>query len=455
MATLNFDTIVAQATASGRGGVGIVRLSGPDAKGIAEKITQKKLKPRYVHFTQFYGSTDDIVDEGVVLFFKNPQSFTGEDVIELQGHGGPIVMQRLIQTAMHHGARMARAGEFSERAFLNKKIDLAQAEAIADLINASSEQAARSAVHSLQGAFSEKINHLQSLLTHLRMQVEAMIDFPEEEIDFLADDRVAKMLSEVIASVQSVKEQAKQGALLQDGLHVVIAGKPNAGKSSLLNYFTGQESAIVTDIPGTTRDVLRESVHLDGMPLHIIDTAGIRETSDVVEQEGVRRAYAYIDKADLVLLLIDAEKMKSETMLTEVLAFQKKLPENKSLVVIKNKIDLIHEKPKTFFIDDIPVIQLSIKADLGMALLKKQLKSWAGYQSLHENQFIARQRHVDAINRAYQYLLNGQKQLAAAKAGELLAEDLRQSQMALSEITGEFTSDDLLGVIFSSFCIGK
>lgn len=451
----NQDTIVAIATASGLGGIGIVRLSGPDAKAIAQKITHKTLKARYAQFCAFYSADGDVIDEGIALLFENPHSFTGEDVVELQGHGGPVVMDRLLQVAISHGARMARAGEFSERAFLNHKMDLAQAEAIADLINASSEQAARCAIRSLQGAFSEKINALQEKLTHLRMQIEAMIDFPEEEIDFLADEKTHQLLQATIDAVNTVKQQAKQGALLQDGLHVVIAGKPNAGKSSLLNYLSGRESAIVTDIPGTTRDVLREFIHIDGMPLHIVDTAGLRETQDIVEQEGVRRAYAHIAQADLVLLLIDARDCEQETIEDIIDNFQNKLPSSKPIVVLKNKIDLIFESPKLIYIHDVPVIQASIKSDLGMDLLKDYLKQWAGYQSLGEDQFIARRRHVDAIARAYEFLLHGQKQLHHAKAGELLAEDLRQAQLALSEITGEFTSDDLLGVIFSSFCIGK
>ena len=455
MTMINSDTITAQATPSGRGGVGIVRISGPDAKTIAEKITHKNLKTRYAHFTSFYDDHNEVVDEGLALFFENPNSFTGEDVVELQGHGGPVVMARLLRTVIHHGARMANPGEFSERAFLNKKMDLAQVEAIADLINANSEQAARSAVRSLQGEFSKKINILQGELTHLRMQVEAMIDFPEEEIDFLADDHVGQLLQKTIDAVKVVKDQAKQGALMQDGLHIVIAGKPNAGKSSLLNYLSGRESAIVTDIPGTTRDVLRESIHIDGMPLHVIDTAGLRDTADVVEQEGVRRAYAHIQEADLVLLLVDARALQEVSLETMARDFKKTLPENKPLMVVKNKIDLVDEAPEIFEIKSDVVVQLSIQKEQGVDLLKEQLKKWAGYQTVQEDQFIARARHVDAIERAYQHLLRGQQQLALAKAGELLAEDLRQAQLALSEITGEFTSDDLLGVIFSSFCIGK
>ncbi|MCX7126161.1 MAG: tRNA uridine-5-carboxymethylaminomethyl(34) synthesis GTPase MnmE, partial [Gammaproteobacteria bacterium] len=278
MKTFNHDTITAIATPPGRGGVGIVRISGTDAKLIANKITQKQFQPRLAQFTQFYDIDNSVIDEGIILFFENPHSFTGEDVIELQSHGSPIVLDRLIKCAIHHGARMAKPGEFSQRAFLNKKIDLVQAEAIADLIASSSEQAARSAVRSLQGEFSKKIQTLQKTLTYLRMQIEAMIDFPEEEIDFLADPKVHELLQKTIDDVERVKNQASRGVLLQNGLQVVIAGKPNAGKSSLLNYLSGRESAIVTEIPGTTRDILRESIHIDGIPLHIIDTAGLRET---------------------------------------------------------------------------------------------------------------------------------------------------------------------------------
>jgi len=445
------DTITAIATPSGRGGVGIVRISGNQAKEIAIKIVQKLKRseganhftPRLAHFTKFYDSNHNIIDEGIILFFENPHSFTGEDVVELQSHGSPIVLDQLIKTAIHYGARMARPGEFSERAFLNKKIDLAQAEAIADLIAANSDQAARSAVRSLQGEFSKKIHTLQIALTNLRIQIEAMIDFPEEEIDFLSDPRVSELLQKTIDEVLHIKNQAKQGVLLQNGLQVVIAGKPNAGKSSLLNYLSGRDSAIVTDIPGTTRDILRESINIDGMPLHIIDTAGLRETSDIVEQEGVRRAREQMAQADLILMLVDATDADNYT------------PTPTPTLLVKNKIDLTNEKPEIIDHDNHTEIKLSIKKNLGLNLLIDAIKKFAGFQSEETDGFIARRRHVDAIERAHQFLLHGQHQLQTQRASELLAEDLRQAQLALSEITGEFTSDDLLGKIFSSFCIGK
>lgn len=436
------DTIVAVTTPPGRGGVGIVRLSGPEAKRIALHIIHAAdITPRTAHFSLFYDVNDQVIDQGIVLFFQNPQSFTGEDVVELQAHGAPIVLDQLIRTALAYGARIAAPGEFSKRAFLNKKIDLAQAEAIADLIAANSEQAARSAVRSLQGEFSKKIEMLQYRLTQLRIQIEAMIDFPEEEIDFLSDPRVAALLQKTIDDVLQVKNTAKQGVLLQSGLRVVIVGKPNAGKSSLLNYLSGRESAIVTNIPGTTRDVLRESIQIDGMPLHIVDTAGLRDTDDVVEQEGVRRAYAEMAQADVVLHIVDAAAEVAMPM-TSV-----QVPQ----LIIRNKIDLCGEVPSV----DNHVISVSIQKNLGMDLVIQAIKTIAGFQSNETDGFIARRRHVDAIERAYQFLLQAQRQLVEYRAGELVAEELRQAQLALSDITGEFSADDLLGKIFSSFCIGK
>lgn len=457
----NSDTITAIATPSGRGGVGIVRISGPDAKKIANQIIHHStntevehavLRPRTAHFTPFYHIDGNVIDEGIILFFENPHSFTGEDVIELQSHGSPVVLDQLVKTAIHHGARLARPGEFSLRAFLNKKIDLSQAEAIADLIAANSELAARSAIRSLQGEFSKKIAVLQSRLTELRIQIEAMIDFPEEEIDFLSDPRVNDLLQKTIDDVAMVKKQAAQGVLLQSGLNVVIVGKPNAGKSSLLNYLSGRESAIVTDIPGTTRDILRESIHIDGMPLHIVDTAGLRETDDVIEQEGVRRAYAQMEQADLILLLVDASESGTQATLA---AIEARAQSTAKYVIIQNKIDLINEQPAIIEHENHFEIKLSIKKNIGMNLLLDTIKKIAGFQSSEGDGFMARRRHVDAIERAHAFLLHGQHQLQVNRAGELLAEDLRQAQHALSEITGEFSSDDLLGKIFSSFCIGK
>src|SRR3990167_660602 len=372
---MRHDTIAAIATPSGRGGVGIIRISGKDAKKIALKIIEPlALQPRTAYFTAFYDINKNILDEGIVLFFENPHSFTGEDVVELQSHGSPIVLDKLLKTIIHYGARIAKPGEFSERAFLNKKIDLTQAEAIADLIAANSEQAARSAVRSLQGEFSKKIHTLQKSLTHLRMQIEAMIDFPEEEIDFLSSPRVNIVLQKIIDDVLKVKKQAKQGALLQSGLQIVIAGKPNTGKSSLLNYLSGRESAIVTAIPGTTRDILRESIQIDGIPLHIIDTAGLRETDDIVEQEGVRRAYEQMKQADLILLLVDVSDSDSDGDGDDA---------SDKMLVIRNKIDLINEKPS---IKD-NIISLSIKNNIGMDLLIDALKKAAGFQARDNDGF--------------------------------------------------------------------
>lgn len=449
----NVDTITAIATPSGRGGVGIVRISGKEAKSIALKIigttlsgaNNKLLHPRTAYFSAFYDHENNVIDEGIVIFFENPHSFTGEDVVELQSHGSPIVLDQLVKTAIHYGARLAEPGEFSRRAFLNKKMDLTQVEAVADLISANSEQAARSAVRSLQGEFSKKIQALLKSLTHLRMQIEAMIDFPEEEIDFLSDPHVHQLLQETIDDVEKVKKSAQQGVLLHDGLTAVIVGKPNAGKSSLLNYLSGRESAIVTEIPGTTRDILRESIHIDGMPIHIIDTAGLRETSDVVEREGVKRAREQMQQADLILWLVDATEKNDHLT----------IPAATNTIVIKNKIDLTNEQPHSISRDHYSEIKLSIKKNMGMNLLIDAIKKIAGFQSEETSGYIARRRHVDAIERAHQFLLHGQMQLTQHRAGELLAEDLRQAQQALSEITGEFTSDDLLGKIFSSFCIGK
>lgn len=437
------NCIAAITTPSGRGGVGIVRLSGNNAKKIALSIIQNKyaLTHRVAQFSKFYDQDKNIIDEGILLFFENPQSFTGEDVVELQAHGSPIVLDQLLRTALFYGARLAEPGEFSKRAFLNKKIDLAQAEAIADLIAANSEQAARSAMRSLQGEFSKKIHALQSSLITLRIQIEAMIDFPEEEIDFLSDPHIAILLKKTIDDLLSVKKTAKQGVLLQSGLRVVIVGKPNAGKSSLLNYLSGRESAIVTNIPGTTRDVLRESIQIDGIPLHIVDTAGLRETNDVVEQEGVRRAYAEMQQADLILHLVDA----TESDLPMVIA------ESAPTLIIRNKIDLLNESPRI----ENNCISLSIQTNQGLDLLIDEIKKIAGFQSNETDGFIARRRHVDAIERAYQCLIQAQRQLMEYRAGELVAEELRLAQLALSEITGEFSADDLLGRIFSSFCIGK
>ncbi len=450
------DTIAAIATAQGRGGVGIVRVSGLLAKHIAEHITGRQLKPRYAHYGSFYTDEQQAIDQGLALYFAGPNSFTGEDVLELQGHGGPVVLDMLLQRCVDLGARLARPGEFSERAFLNDKLDLAQAEAIADLIEASSAQAARNALRSLQGVFSQRVNALTEQLIALRIYVEAAIDFPEEEIDFLADGHILKLLTDVQAELKEVVREAGQGALLRDGMSVVIAGRPNAGKSSLLNSLAGYEAAIVTDIEGTTRDTLREHIHIDGMPLHITDTAGLRDTADQVEKIGVERALKAINEADRILLVVDASSTESNDPFALWPEFLDSTPHPEKVTLIRNKVDLSGEPVEMHSNADGHVtINLCARNGDGVELLREHLKSCMGYSQTAESSFSARRRHLDALRQAEQYLHNGYQQLTQASAGELLAEDLRMAQHALGEITGEFTADDLLGRIFSSFCIGK
>ncbi|WP_026959431.1 tRNA uridine-5-carboxymethylaminomethyl(34) synthesis GTPase MnmE [Aliagarivorans taiwanensis] len=450
------DSIVAQATAPGRGGVGIIRVSGPAASQVAERVLGKCPPPRradYLSFNSFEGET---LDQGIALFFKGPNSFTGEDVLELQGHGGPVVIDMLIREISRiDGVRMAKPGEFSERAFLNDKLDLAQAEAIADLIEASSEQAARSALHSLQGEFSKKIYSLVESVTRLRIYVEAAIDFPEEEIDFLSDGKIEGDLLAIIDELSEVQSQAKQGTIMREGMKVVIAGRPNAGKSSLLNALAGKEAAIVTDIAGTTRDVLREHIHIDGMPLHIIDTAGLRDNADVVEQIGIERAWEEINNADRVLFMVDGTTTDELDPLKIWPEFVQKLPAHIGMTVIRNKADVTGENLDVVMDHGHPVFKLSAKSGLGMQQLTEHLKHCMGYQGAAEGGFTARRRHLQAIEQAAEHLDNGKTQLQVFHAGELLAEELRLCQQSLSEITGEFSSDDLLGRIFSSFCIGK
>ncbi len=432
------DTIAAQTTPPGRGGVGVIRISGQKVKEIATKILGVIPKPRYVHFSVFLDANKEIIDQGLALYFPAPNSFTGEDVLELQGHGGPVILDCLLRRILELGAKLAEPGEFSKRAFLNDKIDLAQAESIADLINASSEQAAYSAMRSLQGKFSEKINLLIESLINLRMYVEEAVDFPEEEIDYISEQKITKQLENILATLDAVQKNAKQGALLQEGVSVVIIGKPNVGKSSLLNYLCGKDSAIVTHIPGTTRDVLREYINIDGLPLHIIDTAGLRESFDLVEQEGIKRTWQEMQRADFILLMTDEDKI-------DINYFKDFLDK---LIVVRNKIDLTKykahiEKEKIF---------ISIKTGAGLELLKNYLKTNVGFNAEATGNFIARRRHLEALKKAEQFLLDGQQQIHAL---ELLAEDLRQAQNSLGEITGKFYPDDLLDRIFSGFCIGK
>ena len=440
------DTIAAIATPPGNGGVGIIRLSGSTAYGIAEQITGKSLKSRLASFCQFKDEQGLAIDTGIALYFPAPKSFTGEHVVELQAHGGRVVLDMLLKRVLALGARLAQAGEFSQRAFLNNKIDLAQAEAIADLITSSTEQAVRSAQQSLQGVFSVQINELIDELIELRVYIEAAIDFVDEDIDLLHDGVVAGRIAALQHKIQSIYHTAQQGRLLHDGMTVVLAGKPNAGKSSLLNALAGHDAAIVTDIAGTTRDVLRERIQLDGMPLHIIDTAGLRDSDNLVEQEGVRRARLEIEKADQVLLLIDSTDSQPLEGIDD-------LPSDK-ITKIYNKIDKSGLAVQQIKTEQGTEIYLSVKTGLGLDLLKQHLKHIIGFTDTSNTVFVARRRHLDALHQANTALSSASDQLENY-APELVAEDLRQAQNSLGEITGEFSSDQLLGEIFSRFCIGK
>jgi tRNA modification GTPase len=446
------ESIAAIATPSGRGGIGIIRVSGPDVEKISKLLIGRVTKNRYAEYLPIYDTSGELIDQGIILRFKAPFSFTGEDVLEVQAHGGPVILDQIMQVIVNAGVRAARPGEFSERAFLNGKLDLAQAEAIADLIDASSKQAAQSALRSLQGEFSRQINLLIEQLIELRIYVESAIDFPEEEIDFLSDGVIESKLNSTNAHLLRVLDSAQQGNILREGMHLVLAGLPNAGKSSLLNQLAGEETAIVTEIAGTTRDLLKIEISLDGLPLHITDTAGLRESSDIVEQEGIKRAWSAIDKSDLVLFLIDASNgpLDSEEEITMM------LPEKKELLIIHNKIDLVGEDSKVIRspAGETTHIYLSAKTGLGVPELKEYLKNQIGYSGTGEGSFMARRRHIDAIERAKNCITHS-FQLLSIGSGELVAEELRQAQECLGEITGKFTSDDLLGTIFTSFCIGK
>lgn len=441
------DTIAAIATPPGNGGVGIIRISGPAVLDMARQIARTTPKPRFAHFCHFRGADSGIIDSGLMLYFPGPASFTGEDTLELQGHGGSVVLDMLLRRVLSLGARLANPGEFSQRAFLNNKIDLAQAEAIADLITSGTEQAVRSAQHSMQGVFSAQINALIDELIELRVYIEAAIDFVDEEIDFLSDGMVASKIQQVQDRLRHIHATAQQGRLLHDGMTVVLAGKPNAGKSSLLNALAGHDAAIVTDIAGTTRDVLRERIQIDGMPLHIIDTAGLRDSDNVVEQEGIRRAQREIEKADKVLLLLDLNDADHASL-------QEQLPVGIDVTRVFNKIDLCGQAPRIETRAQGVDIYLSAKTGIGLELLKQHLKSSVGFGETTDNVFIARRRHLQALSLAEQSVENAGLQLSH-QSPELVAEELRQAQTSLSEITGEFTSDDLLGEIFGSFCIGK
>ena len=442
------ETICALATAIGQSGIGVVRVSGPLSKAIGQKLLHIELKIRHAYYGSFYDKDSNKIDKGVSIYFPGPNSYTGEDVIEFQGHGGMSVLRKLIETTTFFGARLAEPGEFTKRAFLNGKMDLVQAEAVQDLIQSSSEQSALSAVRSLTGEFSEKINHLLADLTSLRVFVEATIDFSDEEIDFLESHEVSVKLQTLKNLLLEILESANQGAILRDGLYVAIAGKPNAGKSSLLNALTKQPSAIVTDIAGTTRDVLKETIHIDGMPLHIIDTAGLHNSNNIIEQEGIRRAHTEINNADVVLLVYDAkDKLADLSILPEAV-------KNKPIIYIRNKIDLLKAKAEIKEVENQTEVSLSAKNGDGIDLLRQALSEAAGYKPDGEGVFLARKRHILSIKLTLNYINSAIEQLEGG-ASELVAEDLRQAGMSLGTITGEFSSDDLLGEIFSSFCIGK
>lgn len=444
------DTIAAIASAPGRGAVGVIRVSGPDVPHIAQEILGFLPMPRLARVANFRDSSGESLDRGLALYFPAPASYTGEHVLELQGHGGALIVDLLLQRLLDMGCRMARPGEFSERAFLNGKIDIAQAEAIADLIDAGTTAAARAAVRSMQGEFSARINALQVQITELRTLVEAAIDFPDEELEFLPGSVLGGRMANILTGFESITAAARQGALLREGLNVVIAGKPNAGKSSLLNNLVGDEIAIVTDQPGTTRDVLRQHVHLDGLPLNLIDTAGLRATVDVVEAEGVRRALNELDRADRVLYILDAAAPPLDWR-----AELQELPPGVPVTLVFNKIDLSGATPRVDESLDPPQVFLSAKTGEGVALLREHLKTRAGYLSGESGALSARRRHLDALRRAKACVEQAARTWAETHAFELFAEELRRAQLALGEITGEFSSDDLLGEIFSSFCIGK
>ena len=447
------DTIAAVATPPGRGGVGIVRVSGPLSKLIADSVTCQRLEPRVATYCDFVESSGAVVDQGLALFFVGPASFTGEDVLELQGHGGPVVLSLLLARVVELGARIARPGEFSERAFLNDKLDLSQAEAVADLIDSTTEAAARGALRSLKGVFSDQVKLLDTSIVQLRMFVEAAIDFPEEEIDFLSDERLMDLLTSAQDRMLSLRQQTKQGALLREGLSVVFIGEPNAGKSSLMNRFVGDDISIVTDEPGTTRDLIRETISLEGVPLRITDTAGIREAQNAVEREGVKRAKAEVVVADAVIVVIDISanpiwEPQVESLLAD-------LEPSAEVFVALNKIDLAQGVRSVDTTYPHYVVSVSAETGEGFDELKSTMAKQLVPNLTSENSFIARSRHVNALQRAESHLQQGKSVLIEQRAGELFAEELRYCHEALIEITGEYTSDDLLGEIFSSFCIGK
>ena len=442
------DTIAAIATASGAGGIGVVRVSGPLSKVIAAQILGICPAPRYAAYLPFYDNNQQLIDRGIAIYYQNPHSYTGEDVLELQAHGGTALMQLLLARCVQLGARQAEPGEFTKRAYLNDKIDLAQAEAVADVINASTIEAARSAVRSLSGEFSNSINQVLAKLINLRMYVEACLDFPEEEIDFITQGKVAEKLAAIAIELKSVFAKAKQGSLLREGMHIVLVGQPNVGKSSLMNQLSGEEVAIVTPIAGTTRDSIKSLIQINGLPLHIIDTAGLRETEDEVEKIGIARTYQALENAQVALLLVDAAHGIGET---EKIVLNR-LPQGISKIWVHNKIDVTNKTAKVEEIAGETHIYLSAKTAEGIHLLKQYLLNIAGYQQNAEGVFMARARHLSALVQVENNLSIAESQI---NAPELVAEELKLAQEALSSITGEFTTEDLLGEIFSKFCIGK
>jgi len=449
------DVIAALITPPGRGGVGIVRLSGNNLEPFFDGLLGFTPTPRFAHYQPFLAADGEPIDRGIILYFPAPDSYSGEHVLELQGHGGPVVMDCLLRRAIELGARQARPGEFSERAFLNGKMDLTQVEAVADLIDAGSEQAARGAIKTLQGQFSRRVTQLLEHLIELRVYVEAAIDFPEEEIDFLSDGKVESGLRGLNDQLEALLASVTQGALLREGISVVIAGKPNAGKSSLLNALSGLDTAIVTDVPGTTRDVLREQITIDGMPLHIIDTAGLRATQDAVERKGIERAEDEIKRADQILFLVDASKafdLSADNIFPQAEA---DFSRAENLTFVLNKTDTPAYTGCQAQQSKHPVIEISARTGSGLSELKQHLKKCAGYVSAGEGLFSARRRHISALNETQACITQALQQLLTAGAGELIAEDLKQAQQELGSITGDFTSDDLLGEIFSNFCVGK
>jgi tRNA modification GTPase len=442
------ETIAAIATASGSGGIGVVRVSGPAAQSIATKILGHCPKPRYAAYLPFMDADDQLIDRGIAIYYAAPNSYTGEDVLELQAHGGPALLQILLGRCLALGARQAAPGEFTRRAYLNEKMDLAQAEAVADVINAATTEAAKSAMRSLSGEFSNRINLLLSRLIELRMYVEACLDFPEEEIDFITQGNVEQKIKDILLALQKIYGEAKQGNLLREGMTVVLVGQPNVGKSSLINQLAAEEVAIVTSIAGTTRDTIKSAIQINGIPLHVVDTAGLRETEDEIERFGIARTWRALENANIALLLVDSTHGITEIEKSII----ERLPKDFPKIWVHNKIDLNSKSPSVEQINQELHIYLSAKTGDGLDLLREHLLKLIGWQSTSEGVFMARTRHLEAIKQVEQFLAVG---IQSINQSEIVAENLRMAQEALNSITGEFTPDDLLGEIFSKFCIGK